>query len=56
MDEVSALRTWLRERPNDWGSDFLFVSQKRPVQSQHRQLGIPDDADQCSGACRSPVP
>jgi integrase len=28
MDEVSALRTWLHERPSDWGSDFLFVSQK----------------------------
>jgi integrase len=28
MDEVTALRTWLKERPNDSGSDFLFVSQK----------------------------
>ena len=28
MDEVSALRTWLKERPSDSGSDFLFVSQK----------------------------
>ena len=28
MDEVSALRTWLNERPADLGSDFLFVSQK----------------------------
>jgi len=28
MDEVSALRTWLNERPRDSGSDFLFVSQK----------------------------
>jgi integrase len=28
MDEVSALRRWLKQRPNDWGSDFLFVSQK----------------------------
>src|SRR6202162_5448346 len=28
MDEVSALRTWLKERPADLGSDFLFVSQK----------------------------
>jgi site-specific recombinase XerD len=28
MDEVFALRTWLKERPSDWGSDFLFVSQK----------------------------
>jgi len=28
MDEVSALRTWLKERPSDSGSDFVFVSQK----------------------------
>jgi integrase/recombinase XerD len=28
MDEVSSLRTWLKERPADSGSDFLFVSQK----------------------------
>jgi len=28
MDELSALRIWLRERPRDSGSDFLFVSQK----------------------------
>ena len=28
MDEVSALRAWLNERPRDSGSDFLFVSQK----------------------------
>ena len=28
MDEVSALRTWLNERPRDSGSDLLFVSQK----------------------------
>ena len=28
MDEVSALRTWLKERPSGSGSDFLFVSQK----------------------------
>jgi integrase len=28
MDEVSALRTWLKERPTDSGSGFLFVSQK----------------------------
>jgi integrase len=28
MDEVSALRTWLKVRPADSGSDFLFVSQK----------------------------
>jgi integrase/recombinase XerD len=28
MDEVSALRTWSKERPSDSGSDFLFVSQK----------------------------
>ena len=28
MDEVSALRTWLKGRPSDAGSDFLFVSQK----------------------------
>jgi site-specific recombinase XerC len=28
MDEVSALRIWLKERPSDSGSDFLFVSQK----------------------------
>jgi len=27
LDEVKALREWLRQRPND-GSDFLFVSQK----------------------------
>ena len=30
MDEVSAPRAWLNERPNDSGSDFLFVSQKGP--------------------------
>lgn len=30
MDEVSALRSWLNERPNDSGSDLLFVSQKGP--------------------------
>ena len=28
MDEVTALRTWLKERPSDSGSDFVFVSQK----------------------------
>jgi integrase/recombinase XerD len=28
MDEVTALRTWLKERPSDLGSDFVFVSQK----------------------------
>jgi len=28
MDEVSALRIWLNERPRDSGSDLLFVSQK----------------------------
>ena len=28
MDEVTALRTWLKERPADSGSDFVFVSQK----------------------------
>jgi integrase/recombinase XerD len=28
MDEVSALRNWLKERPSDSGSDLLFVSQK----------------------------
>ena len=28
MDEVSALRIWLKERPANWGSDFLFVSPK----------------------------
>src|ERR1700751_493940 len=28
MDEASALRAWLKERPSDSGSDFLFVSQK----------------------------
>ena len=27
LDEVAALRAWLRERPND-GSDYLFTSQK----------------------------
>lgn len=27
LDELKALRDWLRQRPND-GSDFLFVSQK----------------------------
>ena len=27
LDELKALREWLRQRPND-GSDFLFVSQK----------------------------
>ncbi len=27
LDELKALREWLRERPND-GSDFLFTSQK----------------------------
>ena len=27
LDEVNALRAWLRERPDD-GSDYLFVSQK----------------------------
>lgn len=26
-DEIGALRTWLRERPND-GSDYVFTSQK----------------------------
>jgi integrase len=30
MDEVSALRSWLIERPNDSGSDLLFISQKGP--------------------------
>jgi type 1 fimbriae regulatory protein FimB len=27
LNEVKAIREWLRERPND-GSNFLFVSQK----------------------------
>ena len=27
LDEIAALRAWLRERPND-GSDYLFTSQK----------------------------
>jgi integrase len=30
MDEVSALRSWLKERPQDLGSDLLFISQKGP--------------------------
>ncbi len=28
MDEVSALRSWLKERPRDCGSDLLFISKK----------------------------
>jgi integrase len=28
MDEVSALRLWLKERPRDSGSDLLFLSKK----------------------------
>lgn len=28
MDEVSALRSWLRQRPCDSGSDLLFLSKK----------------------------
>jgi integrase/recombinase XerD len=28
MDEVSALRTWLKERPRDSGSDLVFLSKK----------------------------
>jgi integrase len=28
MDEVHALRSWLRERPRDSGSDLLFLSKK----------------------------
>jgi len=28
MDEVSALRAWLNERPRDSGSDLLFLSKK----------------------------
>jgi site-specific recombinase XerD len=27
LDEMSSLRAWMRERPND-GSDYLFISQK----------------------------
>jgi integrase/recombinase XerD len=30
MDEVSALRSWLNERPKDAGSDHLFISKKGP--------------------------
>ena len=32
MDEVSALRAWLKERPKEFGTDFLFVSQKGPFE------------------------
>ena len=28
MDEVAALRSWLKARPKDAGSDYLFISQK----------------------------
>lgn len=28
MDEVHALRSWLKERPRDSGSDLLFLSKK----------------------------
>lgn len=30
MDEVAALRSWLKDRPKDSGSDLLFLSQKGP--------------------------
>ena len=32
----------------------LLISETMPKSVGY--LGIPDDADQCSGACRSPVP
>lgn len=50
LDELKALRAWLKERPAD-GSDFLFVSQKggaldrtqffRLFQSYAEQAGLP---------------
>ena len=52
LDEVAALRAWLRERPND-GSDYLFTSQKggrldrtqffRVFQVVAAAAGIPSD-------------
>jgi len=36
---------------------FFFVLLPTASHSCNKaKLGIPDDADQCSGACRSPVP
>lgn len=50
LDEVVALRAWLKERPND-GSDILFTSQKGGVLDRTQFFRIFQEIAKTAGLC-----